>query len=288
MSQNYASNADSVKDFVNNYTDEQIQGMEDMTSSANTQLSLKWRAEFDQAHAKALEEGTLAGESLGGLLGVKGLYKGATGGYKKLKDIYNKGKEMEKKAKELRDKLRGKKKKTGEDEDEDEEFDGFGDEDEDEEFDGFGDDLEDTDGKIPSNSKGDTGEEGDQDSSEKTPDFNDDDELTRGEDRQKGREDDDEDDFDDLGDDDFDPQGALGDLRKTLNEGDDAEGDAGARRCSASRASSRSASSARSSPHIWACLMLSRPTLPRANYSRRRRSIAASSSLHNISTSHIS
>lgn len=212
MSQNYASNADSVKDFVNNYTDEQIQGMEDMTSSANTQLSLKWRAEFDQAHAKALEEGTLAGESLGGLLGVKGLYKGATGGYKKLKDIYNKGKEVEKKAKELRDKLQGKKKKEGEEEDEDE-FEGFGE-----------DDLEDTDGKIPSNSKGDTGEEGDQDSSEKTPDFNDDD-LTRGEARQQRGEDDDEDDFEDLGDDDFDPQGALSDLRKTLNEGDDAEGD---------------------------------------------------------------
>ena len=138
MSQNYASNADSVKDFVNNYTDEQIQGMEDMTSSANTQLSLKWRAEFDQAHAKALEEGTLAGESLGGLLGVKGLYKGATGGYKKLKDIYNKGKEMEKKAKELRDKLRGKKKKTGEGDEDEDEFDGFGDEEGEDEFKGFG------------------------------------------------------------------------------------------------------------------------------------------------------
>ncbi len=191
MSEFYSTNADSVKDFMDNYTDKQIEGMEDMSSSLNNQLSLKWRAEFDQAHAKALEEGQVAGEALGGLLGVKGLYKGVTGGYKKLNDIYKKGKDLKKKAEDLKEKVTGKK----------------------EEEQDLDDDLEDTDNKIPSNSKGNTEEEGDQDETETTPDTVDDDVDVE---KTQGGEGEDEGEFDDL--DDFDPQGALNKLKSTLGE----------------------------------------------------------------------
>lgn len=185
MSEFYSSNADSVKDFLNNYTDQQIEGMEDMSESLNNQLSLKWRAQFDQAHAKAVEEGQLSGELLGGLFGVKGLGKGIS----KLKDIYKKGKQLKDKAEDLKEKLTGEKKEESLD-----------------------DDLEDTDNKIPSNSKGNTEEEGDQDSSERTPDSVD-------EDTEKGQEGGEQERYDDLGDDDFDPEGALDKLRSSLGEG---------------------------------------------------------------------
>ena len=191
MSEFYSSNADSVKDFLNNYTDQQIEGMEDMSESLNNQLSLKWRAQFDQAHAKAVEEGQLSGELLGGLLGVKGIGKGIG----KLRDIYKKGKALKDKAEDLKNKLTGEKKE-----------------------DSLDDDLEDTDNKIPSNSKGNTEEEGDQDTSERTPDSVD-------EDTGKGQEGGDQEEYDDLGDEDFDPQGALDKLKSSLGEeGEGAEG----------------------------------------------------------------
>ena len=191
MSEFYSSNADSVKDFLNNYTDTQIEGMEDMSSSLNNQLSLKWRAEFDQAHAKALEEGQLAGEALGGLLGVKGLYKGVTGGYKKLNDIYKKGKAIQKKVKDLQEKVTGQKQE-----------------------DSLDDDLEDTDNQIPSKAKGNTEEEGDQDETDKTPDTGGDD-IERGEQRLKDLGEDDDEDLGDL--DDFDPQGALDSIKQSYD-----------------------------------------------------------------------
>lgn len=135
MASSYASNADAVSDYLKNYTDTQIEGMEDMTDQVANLKDLSWKQNAEDATAQAQGKAEEGGEILGAMLGIKGL--GA--GYKKLKGIYDKAQEVKKQAKALKDKVSGK----------DDEFDGFGDDapkdvgddvGKDDTFEGFGED----------------------------------------------------------------------------------------------------------------------------------------------------
>ncbi len=99
----YASNADSVRDFMKNYNDEQIQGMEDMTDSVANLKDLSWKDTAEKVRSQAEGKAEEGGEILGSLLGVKGVGKGI----KKLKDIYNKGKALKNKVEDLKNKVSG-------------------------------------------------------------------------------------------------------------------------------------------------------------------------------------
>jgi len=100
MSNVYASNADSVRDFLDNYNDEGIQSMEDMTDSVASLNNLKWKDKAEGLRAKAQHEAMKGGEVLGGLMGVKGL----KGGLQKIKSVYQKGKALKKNLGDLKDK----------------------------------------------------------------------------------------------------------------------------------------------------------------------------------------
>ena len=102
MSQAYASNAESVKDYLKNYTDEQINTMGDMVSNENNMALQEWRDKAEKlrsAKELGLEE---SGEILGGIVGVKGIGKGIS----KVKDIYKKGQKVKSDAEELAKKAR--------------------------------------------------------------------------------------------------------------------------------------------------------------------------------------
>ena len=102
MSQAYASNAESVKDYLKDYTDEQINTMGEMVSSEQNMAMQEWRNKAEQIRAAkelTLEE---SGELLGGIVGVKGIGKGIS----KVKDLYKKGQEARKAAEELKNKVK--------------------------------------------------------------------------------------------------------------------------------------------------------------------------------------
>lgn len=102
MSQAYASNAESVKDYLKDYTDEQINTMGEMVSSEQNMAMQEWRNKAEQIRAAkelTLEE---SGELLGGIVGIKGIGKGIS----KVKDLYKKGQEAKKAAEELKNKVK--------------------------------------------------------------------------------------------------------------------------------------------------------------------------------------
>lgn len=90
MAQFYANNADSVSDFMKNYSDQQIEGMEDMTDSVANQADLAWKDGAERTRALAEGKAEEGGEILGSLIGVKGLGKGIG----KLRDLYKRGKAL--------------------------------------------------------------------------------------------------------------------------------------------------------------------------------------------------
>jgi hypothetical protein len=110
MSQAYASNAESVKDFLKDYTDEQINTMADMVSNEQNLAMQEWRNKAEKI--RAVKELTLeeSGELLGGIVGIKGVGKGIS----KVKALYKKGQEAKKTAEELKKKVREAAKKAKE------------------------------------------------------------------------------------------------------------------------------------------------------------------------------
>ena len=102
MSEAYASNAEGVKDYLKNYTDEQINSVGEMVSNENNMAMNEWREKaeaFRSAKSLKLQE---SGETLGGIIGVKGIGKGIS----KVREIYKKGQEAKKTAQELAEKTK--------------------------------------------------------------------------------------------------------------------------------------------------------------------------------------